>query len=168
MTGAIEEVLAALRRANVRYLIVGGVAVVLHGHLRTTADLDLVVDLTPDNVRRAVNALAALGYRPRAPVPIESFADRTEREAWIAEKGMTVFSLWHPTKPGLEVDLFVEEPFDFTAANAAAVQVELDTTVASVVSLDHLIALKRASGRPQDLADIEALDALRRETEGVE
>jgi hypothetical protein len=42
---AIEQVLAALNAENVRYLVVGGVAVVLHGHLRTTADLDLVVEL---------------------------------------------------------------------------------------------------------------------------
>ena len=54
MTGAIERVLAALNAAEVRYLVVGGVAVVLHGYLRTTADLDLVVELETDNVLRAV------------------------------------------------------------------------------------------------------------------
>jgi hypothetical protein len=62
MIGAIESVLAALNAANVRYLVVGDVAVVLHGHLRTTAAFDLVVQLTPDNALRAVRALATLGY----------------------------------------------------------------------------------------------------------
>jgi hypothetical protein len=53
VAGALECTLAALEEAQVRYLVVGGVAVVLHGHLRVTADLDLVVQLTPDNVERA-------------------------------------------------------------------------------------------------------------------
>jgi len=60
MIGEIEAVLDALNRARVRYLVVGGVAVVLHGYLRTTADLDLVIDLAPDNALQAVKALTAL------------------------------------------------------------------------------------------------------------
>jgi uncharacterized protein (DUF1330 family) len=74
VVGEIERVLAALERAGVRYLVVGGVAVVLHGFLRTTADLDLVIQLDPANVRRALDALTDLGYQPRAPVPAESEA----------------------------------------------------------------------------------------------
>ncbi|HEX2251636.1 MAG TPA: hypothetical protein VHQ65_00040 [Thermoanaerobaculia bacterium] len=66
MAGDIEQVLKALGRAEVRYLVVGGVAVVLHGYLRATADLDLLLALDEVNVRRAVSALEALGYRPRA------------------------------------------------------------------------------------------------------
>ena len=73
MVGDIERVLSALNTEGIRYLVVGGVAVVLHGHLRTTADLDLVIQLEPDNVRRAMRALTALGYAPRAPVQAEAF-----------------------------------------------------------------------------------------------
>jgi hypothetical protein len=87
------RVLAALEHAKVRYLVVGGVAVVLHGHLRVTADLDLVVDLDPANARAARTALAGLGYRARAPVPLEQFADASIGQSWIDEKGLTVFSL---------------------------------------------------------------------------
>jgi hypothetical protein len=156
----IEQVLAALNTAGVRYLVVGGVAVVLHGHLRTTADLDLVVSLDPANARRAIDAVAALGYRSRAPVPAERFADAAERAAWISEKGLTVFSLWSDRLPGLELDLFVREPFDFEQAWARRVTVSLDTTTATVVGLQDLVALKRAAKRPQDLADVEALEAI--------
>jgi predicted nucleotidyltransferase len=163
MVGAIEAVLAALNAAGVRYLVVGGVAVVLHGHLRTTADLDLVVQLSPDNARRAVRSLATLGYRPRAPVSAEQFADPAIRESWLREKGLTVFGLWSDRYAGLEVDLFVAEPFDFDAAYSRAVTVTLDTTTATVVSLPDLIALKRAAGRPLDLADIDALQVLTKE-----
>ena len=156
----IEQVLAALNVAGVRYLVVGGVAVVLHGHLRTTADLDLVVSLEPANARRAIEAVAALGYRARAPVPAERFADGAERAAWISEKGLTVFSLWSDRLPGLELDLFVREPFDFEQAWARRVTVALDSTTATVVSLQDLLALKRSASRPQDLADVEALEAI--------
>jgi predicted nucleotidyltransferase len=157
---AIEQVLAALNSEKVRYLVVGGVAVVLHGHLRTTADLDLVVELAPDNARRAISALAGLGFRPRAPVPAEQFTDPVARKAWIDEKGLTVFSLWSDRLPEIEVDLFVNEPFHFEEAYARAVRVPLDTTTATVVSLEDLIALKQAAGRPIDLADVDALRAL--------
>ncbi|HEY6104570.1 MAG TPA: hypothetical protein VIV59_01215, partial [Anaeromyxobacteraceae bacterium] len=83
-----------------------GVAVVLHGHLRTTADLDLVVSLVPANVRRALAALGGLGFRPRAPVRADDFADPAARAGWAEEEGMTVFSLWSaqvppsPARPG--------------------------------------------------------------------
>jgi hypothetical protein len=163
--GAIESVLAALNRAAVRYLVVGGVAVVLHGHLRTTADLDLVVQLERENVLRAVRALGELGYRPRAPVVAEQLAEPAARTSWIRDKGLTVFSLWSDRFPGLEVDLFVSEPFDFDATYARAVVVPLDEISATVVSLDDLVELKRTSARPLDLADVEALESLRAEGE---
>jgi hypothetical protein len=160
VVGDIERVLGALNSAGVRYLIVGGVAVVLHGHLRTTADLDLVVQLERDNVLKAVRALTALGYRPRAPVAAEAFADEEVRESWVRDKDLRVFSLWSAGAPTLEVDLFAREPFPFADVHARALEVPLENTVAWVVSLPDLIALKSKTGRPQDLQDIEALRAL--------
>jgi hypothetical protein len=160
MIGEIEAILEALNRAQVRYLVVGGVAVVLHGYLRTTADLDLVIQLAPDNARRAVEVLTTLRYRPRAPVPFAAFAERDTRESWLREKGLTVFSLWSPDHPTLEIDLFVSEPFDFDVAYARALRVPLERTEAIVVSLDDLIALKRQVGRPRDQEDVAALEAL--------
>jgi len=160
VVGDIERVLEALNAAGVRYLIVGGVAVVLHGHLRTTADLDLIVQLERDNVLRAMRALTGLGYRPRAPVAAETFADEEVRESWVRDKGLTVFSLWSSHTPTLEVDLFVREPLPFGEAYARALKVPLEKTFAWVVSLPDLIALKSQARRPQDLEDIEALKAL--------
>jgi predicted nucleotidyltransferase len=162
----IERVLAALNARSVRYLVVGGVAVVLHGHLRTTADLDLIVALDGENAGRAIAALKQLGFRARAPVPAELFAEAASRAAWKAEKGLVVFSLWSADVPGLEVDLFVEEPLPFDAAYRRAVRVELDTTWATVASLEDLTMLKRAAGRPLDLADVEALEAIARKGGG--
>lgn len=161
MIGDIEAVLEALNRAQVRYLVVGGVAVVLHGYLRTTADLDLVIQLERENVLRAMDALAALGYRPRAPVDPRSFADGETRRQWVQEKNLMVFSLWSPARPALEVDVFVEEPFDFDKVQSRALLVPLDRIEAPVIALEDLLALKRSAGRTVDRDDVAALEALR-------
>ena len=160
MRSEIDRILAAFERSGVRYVVVGGVAVVLHGHLRLTADLDLVVQLERRNLEAALGALAELGYRPRAPVDARGFADPTTRESWVREKGLIVFSFARGERPGLDVDLFAREPFPFDDVHARAVRVPLDTTSAVVIGLDDLVALKAKSGRPGDLADIGALRAI--------
>jgi hypothetical protein len=141
-------------------LVVGGVAVVMHGHLRVTADLDLVLKLDQSNLEKAVAALDTLGFRPRAPVPLWQFADAATRESWIRDKGLTVFSLWSPTRPGFELDLFVREPFDFASVYENAARVRLESCVVTVISVKDLITLKQSVGRPRDLEDVAALEAL--------
>ncbi len=141
----------------------GGVAVVLHGHPRFTADLDLVVELTASNASAAIAALQTLGYRPRAPVRAEDFAVEDIRASWRKDKGLTVFSLWSSSYPGTEVDLFVEEPFDFGEAWSRRLDALLeDATTVHVVGIDDLRALKASVGRPKDVDDIAQLDAIAR------
>jgi hypothetical protein len=161
--GDLLRVFRALEATGSRYLVVGGVAVVLHGYPRFTADLDLVVALDPENARRSLEALGSLGFRPRAPVAMLDFADAATRESWVVDKGLLVFSLWNPAMPLTEVDLFVREPFPFEAAFARATRIELDGSEIFVASIDDLIELKRAAARPKDLEDIRALQALKEE-----
>lgn len=158
-----DIILKALADAQVRYLVVGGVAVVLHGHLRFTADLDLVVALDPTNVLAATSVLTGLGYRPRAPVPVTQFADAAVRKQWVTDKGLTVFSLWSPEHPATEVDLFVEEPFTFDDAYARATRARLGDLEVTVASIPDLIALKRRAMRLKDQEDIQALEAIAKE-----
>ena len=155
-----EPIFAALERAGVRYVTVGGVAVVLHGHARLTADLDLAVDLAPRTASEAIDALTALGFRPRLPVEASGFADPAVRRRWITERGMTVFSLWDPDDPLRSVDLFVAHPIDFEELWARSVVVDIEGTPARVASITDLIRLKRAAGRPVDLEDIAALEEI--------
>lgn len=162
----LERIFAALADAGARYLVVGGVAVVLHGHPRFTADLDLALALDPANVEAALAALERLDYRPRAPVPLRAFADPAQRADWVRTKGTTVFSLWSGELPGTEIDLFVEEPFPFEAAWARRLRADLEGAAVEVVSLDDLIGMKRRAGRPQDLADVRELEAIARELRG--
>ena len=146
-------------------MVVGGVAVVLHGYPRFTADLDLVVELTASNASAAIAALQTLGYRPRAPVRAEDFADEDIRASWRKDKGLTVFSLWSQRYPGTEVDLFVEEPFDFGEAWSRRLEALLDDgTIVQVVGIDDLRTLKASVGRPKDVDDIAQLDAIARAT----
>ncbi|MEB2314164.1 MAG: hypothetical protein OZ921_19875 [Sorangiineae bacterium] len=158
-----EPVLLALARRQVRYVIVGGVAVVLQGYARLTADLDLVVDLEPAQALSAVEALLALGLRPRAPVDARGFAAPAVRRSWIEDKGMRVFSFWDPTDPLREVDLFVEHPIPFEDLFARADELSLGGTTVRVASIDDLIALKRLADRAEDRLDIEALEVIREE-----
>lgn len=155
--------LGALDQAGVRAVVVGGVAVVLHGHPRLTVDLDLVVDLEPTNLRSALDVFRRHGLRPRLPVEPNQFADPALREQWRRERGLVVFSLHDPDNPLREVDVFAEEPIPFDQLWAASENVDVGGASVRVASVDHLIEMKRAAGRPQDLADIAALDALRAE-----
>lgn len=153
-------VFRALSAAGVRYLVVGGVAVVLHGHLRATIDLDLVLDLEPENTARAIAALSAQGFRPVVPVAAMEFQDPAARARWAREKSMVVFSLWAEADPTFKLDLFVEEPFDFATVWNRAVAVDVGGVVVRVVALADLVAMKERVGRPQDLADVAALRRL--------
>jgi len=156
-----EPVLAALDAAEVRFVVVGGVAVVLHGHPRMTADLDLVIDLAAESAGRAIAALVGLGMEPRLPVDPHTFADPEIRRAWADERNLTVFTMLDPRDPLLEVDLFAEAPLPFEELWEQATIVRLTGQELRIASLDHLIAMKRSAGRPQDLADVAALEALR-------
>ena len=158
---SVEAIANTLNAAAVRYLIAGGLAVVAHGYVRFTADLDVIIDLEPANVGRAVAALSRLGYRPRAPVGLSEFADPKKRAMWVREKGLTVFSLYSPAHPATEIDLFVEPPIDFNAAETRGVSIEIAPgKTARICGLHDLIELKLRAGRKQDLDDVAELRKL--------
>jgi predicted nucleotidyltransferase len=154
---SFQQVMTALNVHRVRYLLVGGMAVVAHGYGRLTYDIDLVVQLKRDNILRAMTALSELGYRPRVPVTAEQFADQSMRERWIREKGMVVFNLYSDRHRATPIDVFVDEPFDFDKTYAKAVRSEIDGVGIRYVDLQTLIAMKKAAGRPRDIDDIEKL-----------
>ncbi len=155
---SLSVIFRNLNNAGVKYLVVGGLAVVAHGYVRFTADVDLLVDFDPANAANAVNVFMAIGYTPRAPVPIEDFSNPEKRLAWVKEKGMKVFSLFSAAHPATEIDLFVDEPLDFHQAFANVVMFDLaDGIGVPVCSLADLIKLKRIAGRPRDLLDIQKL-----------
>jgi hypothetical protein len=157
----LESLFRELNDRGGRYVVVGGLAVVLHGHLRATGDVDLVIDLAPDQVDRTLVALEGAGFQPYVPVPASDFADPAKRAAWVREKGMLVFSLRPPSGVPM-VDLFLEHPVPFDQLWARSTQVTLRGVPVRLASIDDLIGLKRMAGRPEDLSDIEALGEIKR------
>ncbi len=153
----------ALNANGVRYVVVGGLAIVLHGHARLTLDVDLVIDLNPAEARKAVEALTDLGLVPRLPVAALDFADPTVRHSWITEKNMQVFSFWDPSNPMRIVDVFAESPIPFEELWSRSESVEVGGEGIRLASLRDLIAMKRIAGRPVDLEDIEALEEIARQ-----
>lgn len=154
------DILRALDQAGVRFVVVGGMAVTLQGHIRATVDLDLVIDLVADNVHLTTQVLTEQGLVPRLPVPAALFADEVTRNRWIRERNLTVFSMHDPNDPRREVDLFADPPIDPTELLAQSDLIRIGDVGVRVASRAHLIEMKRIAGRPQDLADIAALEAL--------
>lgn len=156
-----EPIFETLDRAGARYVIVGGVAVNLHGHQRFTKDLDLALELAGAKLLDALLALEEEGYRPTVPVRLAEFADPEVRERWIREKNMQVFQMYHDSRR-VTVDIMVTIPVPFEDLWKRALDVRLERTTVKVASIEDLIRMKRDAGRPQDLMDIEALETIRR------
>jgi hypothetical protein len=152
----IESLFEALTQRNVRYVVVvvGGVAVVLHGHPRLTAAADLAIDLDPEPLAHTMEVLTELGFEPQLPVTIEQFMDPTIRAERISQRNMTVFSLRSRSHSLLIVDVFVESPIAFADLWRDAVQIALSATTVRVASISHLIEMKLLARRPKDLEDI--------------
>lgn len=161
----VRQIFAALNEAQVDYVVVGGMAVILHGYLRATADLDLVVGLAPENCRRAMAALSRIGFQPRLPIAIEDFSDPGKRKEWIEQRNMLVFQLLDPANPLRSLDVFVKEPIAFDQLQCDAVNTDIDGMPVPVASIEHLIEMKQSAGRPRDLDDIAKLRQIREQGE---
>ena len=143
-------------------MVVGGVATVLHGYARLTADVDLILDLEREAAAWAMRALAAVGLRPRVPVDPEDFADERVRSGWVHVKGMRVFSLFKPDDPLLSVDVFAEHPVDFEGLYERAEVCDIDTIPVRIASIADLIHLKQLADRPRDRDDVAKLKEILR------
>jgi hypothetical protein len=158
---SLEAIIVVLDQHQVRYLIAGGLAVVAHGYGRVTFDVDLVIQLEPDNVRRAMRALESFGYQPVAPVSAQDFADPAIRRTWIQEKNMVVFGLQSDRHLDTPIDVFVSEPFDFDREyDLALVGDILPGVPARFVCLETLIRMKESTMREKDREDVRQLKLL--------
>ncbi len=155
-----EKIFGRLNSEGVDYVVVGGIALVLHGVVRLTADLDLMVHLTEGNLRKFVNIMNELGYMPRVPVKAEEFISAENRRRWANDKNMKVFSFFHPESPVNLIDVFVNEPISYDLVKSDLVEIKSGNIPIPVVSVKNLIRLKQISGRPQDIADIKALEEI--------
>jgi hypothetical protein len=155
------DVLRVLADAEARFVVVGGVAVVLHGHVRVTFDVDIVVEPDESRLRSLLQILDAAGFVPRLPVALLDFADAELRRQWVEERGMMVFTVHDPKDPLRTVDLFAAPPIPFDELWSRSVVFDLDDMRVRAASIDDLITMKTTAGRPQDTLDIAALERIR-------
>ncbi len=151
---------AVINAAQVPYVVVGGLAMLLHGIDRVTGDIDLVIDLAPSPSTDLVTTLINAGYRSFAPVDPALLANESIREQWRLVQGMEVFSLWDATNRRPTVDVLLACPIPFTELLKDSVIVTLGAAQIRVASIAHLMDMKQQTGRPRDLEDVERLRVL--------
>ena len=142
----VAQVCATLNRAKAKYLVIGGVACILHGYARATEDIDILIERTEPNAARVLKALAALGY---------GFA-REWTASELLKRPITVIG------DDPSVDVFtVAWQLKYEQAAPRSTSVDVSGVRIPLIALDDLIETKR-TGRLQDAADIEALEEIRR------
>lgn len=138
-----KEFIQSLNDNQVRYLVIGGYAVALHGYPRYTKDIDIWIEMTPDNASRMVQTLAQFGFG----------ALNLQAEDFLAPD--QVIQLGYPPN---RIDLITTpDGIDFQVCYETRLDVDMDGVTVSFIDLENLKRNKRASGRFQDLADWENL-----------
>jgi len=162
MRADLEQLLSVLVPAGVEFILIGGWAAALHGSARSTLDVDLVYSRTPANIRRLVHALHPHAPYLRGAPPGLPF--RFDEQT--VQMGLN-FTL--TTALG-SLDLFGEAAGggSYDALLPQSEEVEALGFRFRVVTLERLIALKRAAGRPRDLEPIAELEALLEERRRME
>lgn len=145
----------ALKSENIEYALVGGHAVSLHGAVRGTIDIDIVLPFREEVFVSTARALESIGLQSRLPVtPEEIFSFRQE---YIEQRNLKAWAFHNPGNPIELVDIVITHDLQTMKTKDITVQGEK----IQLLALDDLIAMKRDSGREQDLADIQALEKLR-------
>lgn len=140
-----RDFLAALHRHGVRYVLVGGYSVILHGYSRTTGDLDIWVEKTTENYERLVQAFLRFGM-PTFDMTNHNF---------LHNPALDVFTFG---RPPVAIDIITQlKGLDFVDAYEAAADIEVDGVMVRLIQYQHLLDAKRAAGRPRDHNDIENL-----------
>jgi hypothetical protein len=158
----IAELLQSLSGEFVQYVLVGGLAVQLHGFMRSTFDIDLVLAMNDGNLTRFIAVAKRYGLVPSIPVPIDTLRDANQIEQWHREKGMLAFALREPQIGGSVVDILVRPNVPFEQLMANAVAGELFAQKIWIASIDDLITMKRIANRAKDQLDIAALEKIKR------
>jgi hypothetical protein len=152
------DLFKALHAHRIDYLLVGGLAVNLHGVPRMTMDVDLVIALDASNIAKLETCANTLGLRPNVPVKLADLADETKRKAILKDKHLIALSLISNTPAIPTVDIVIHHPLDFNKAYQNKIERDIAGTPVMLASIADMITMKKSSGRAQDLADIAHLE----------
>jgi len=157
------QLFRALGRQKVRYLLVGGVAVNLHGAERMTMDVDLMLAMDGNNLKRFRAVADGLRLKPAVlPVTLDQFCDPMTVASWVRDKHMLAFQLRGPELEAPSVDILVKPVVSFQSAYRRRKRIKVEGVSISVAAAEDLIALKSGTGRKIDESDILALRRLKR------
>ena len=159
---SIPDILRALTDANVQFVLVGGFAVQLHGFVRTTIDLDLVLAMDDANLTKFIDVATQFGLAPIIPVSIHSLKNAKQIDQWHKEKGMIAFALREPQVSGSVIDVLVRPEVTFDQLQVDAATVDLFGRSIKIASIEHLLFMKRIANRPKDQIDVDALEKIQR------
>ncbi len=126
-------------------------------------DVNITVAMNPDNLAALIEAARELKLSPVLPVSLESLHDLGLLRQWRAEHHLEEFALRTPDLAGVTVDVLLFPPVEFAVMAPRADVFKVAGTNIRVVSIDDLIALKQAVGRPIDLADVEHLQRIKKQ-----
>jgi hypothetical protein len=150
------RLVSILESRKIPYAIVGGYAVALHGAVRGTVDVDLVIKLGKKSFRDCEEALHRLGLESRLPLKAEQVFEF--REEYIQNRNLVAWNFFNPQQPSETVDIILTHD----VSKMKIEKIKLAKGFVRVVSVPDLIEMKTRSGRPQDLADIQALRKLKK------
>lgn len=151
----LTKLAGLLNKRKVKYSLVGGYAVVLHGVVRGTMDIDLVTKLETASLSELEKCLNELGLVSRIPVSAKEIIQF--REEFIAKKNLIAWSFTNPKNPSQMVDVLINTDL----SEIKSTQFKIDGVSISVIGIDDLIKMKTKSGREQDLADVSALKEIK-------
>lgn len=151
----IEKICKKLAERKIPFAVVGGYAVALHGAVRGTMDLDIVIKQTMRSYVQIAKALSELGFESRLPVSAEDvFNFRLE---YIKNRNLNAWSFMNPLDPSEVVDIIITHDL----AKLKTVVKHSKSLAIPVLAIDDLIAMKSSTGRDQDKADVAALERLK-------
>ncbi len=152
-----ERVLRAFYENNVKYLIVGGIALNLHGVPRATFDLDIVIAWDEENVKKIENVLRKLNFKPLVPLDLKELIDSNKRENIAKKKHMFAMNFYNTEDPLEEIDILIRFPDNIDELIKRRKTIKIDDFEIYLISLDDLIKLKRRSKRHKDKEDMKNL-----------
>lgn len=155
-----DQIFRSFQDLKLRYLVVGGIAVNLHGFTRATYDLDILIDMDDANVAKFIRVIQKLAWKPKIPVPLTAFADPAQRKAWIQEKKMIVFAVYNPKQEMEHLDVLLNFSRDFEKFYKGKKNVTAQGIEIPLLSIPDLITLKKKAGRDRDQIDIRALQEI--------
>ncbi len=152
----IYKVIEILESKNIEYAIAGGYAVALHGAVRGTVDIDLIIKLEKDTFLKIENAFEEIGLQSRLPIRGEEVFNF--REEYIKNRNLIAWNFININNPAESVDILLTE--DLKKIKTKTIKSGIKTL--KVVSVNDLIKMKNKSARPQDLEDIKSLMSLKK------